>query len=417
MIDAVEIQSGKNNSLPIGKGMLFMIREGISNLLSTKTVILGCVLFMYLAYFVANPVIAGGADKNPFKGVKMEVLGYIDYSYGRSPLAGDTYEEYNEFSLNRGYFTFKKSDPEWIGMRVTMDIHRDNTGDYKVREKYLFAELRHTGYGFFTDWRSEIGLGHIPWLDFEEHINIYRCQGTMAIERAGVLNSADLGISLGGNFGGKLNEAEKLTGNSHYDGRFGSWHIGVYNGGGYHADENNENKTFQGRLTFRPIPDIMPGLQLSYFGIFGKGNTMDEPDYKVNIGMLSIENPRYTLSGQLFATTGNAKGTWIDSTGAELKTQGVSVFGNISPFKSVKLSLFGRFDRFDTDKDNLIADKTAYTMIVGGLSYGLSGGNMVILDFETTSYDSDSGGRGKLPVAGNSLGDDYKVQMVYQIKY
>ena len=55
--------------------------------------------------------------------------------------------------------------------------------------------------------KTEVGLGHIPWLDFEESVNPYRCQGTMAIERAGVFNSADLGVSIRGDFGGKLEDA------------------------------------------------------------------------------------------------------------------------------------------------------------------------------------------------------------------
>lgn len=362
-------------------------------------------------------VSAGEAQTNPFKGSKIEVLGYFDYSNGREPLSGDDYQTFNSFSLKRGYFTFKKTDPAWIGMRVTMDIHQDDSGDYKVREKYLYAELRSEGLSLFTDWRAEIGLGHIPWLDFEEHINPYRCQGTMAIERAGVLNSADLGVSLRGNFGGKLEDAAKKTGNNHYTGKYGSWHIGVYNGSGYHASENNENKVIEGRLTVRPLPDIIPGMQFSYFGLYGKGNTEQSPDYIVNLGMLSVEHPIYTITGQFIATTGNAKGTWIDSVGEELKTQGFSVFGQVNAFKSVGLALFGRYDNFDIDKDDLLADETAYSMIIGGVSYNLHKGNMIVFNIETTSYEKDSGGKGKLPVYDNNLGDDIKVQLVYQIKY
>ena len=43
----------------------------------------------------------------------------------------------------------------------------------------------------------------------------------MAIERAGTLNSADLGVSLRGNFGGELEDAKVRTGNHHYAGKFG----------------------------------------------------------------------------------------------------------------------------------------------------------------------------------------------------
>jgi hypothetical protein len=40
-----------------------------------------------------------------------------------------------------------------------------------------------------------------------------------------------------------------------------------------------------------------------------------------------------------------------------------------------------------------------------------------MLCYETTDYGDDAGKKGKIPVAGNSLGDDYKVQAVLQIKF
>ena len=381
---------------------------------SANRLVLLSVLFM-LILGVSAFADEGGNDI--LKGTKFEVVGYLDYSNGRSPLPNDEYTEYNEFGLKRAYFTFKKTFPAWIGMRVTMDAHQDDTGDYKIREKYFYAELRGNGAGPFTDLKSEIGLGHIPWLDFEEHINPYRCQGTMAIERAGIFNSADLGVSLRGNFGGKLDEAKAKTGNSHYDGKYGSWHIGVYNGGGYHADENNENKTLQGRVTFRPVPEYIPGLQLSYFTIYGKGNVETEPDYNVNLGMISYESPMLAVTAQYYITDGNAKGNWLDGTDNSLKTAGYSLFGRVAPFNHIDLAFFGRYDYFDSDKDAVISDKGNYSMIVAGFAYNLYKGNMVIFDIETTSYDDDCGGKGKTPVVGNMLGDDLKVQLVYQVKY
>jgi hypothetical protein len=396
---------------PIGKIRRKRVKVG------NRLAFLAVAVFSLTTGLSANRTYADESGSNPFAGAKIEVLGYVDYSNGKKGITNDQTTSYNEFVLKRGYFTFKKAGPDWLGVRVTMDIHQDDTGDYKVREKYLYAELKAGGIAPFTEMQSEIGLGHIPWLDFEEHINPYRCQGTMAIERAGVFNSADLGVSLRGNFGGKLADAKARTGNDHYSGRYGSWHIGVYNGGGYHASENNENKVMEGRLTARPLPDILPGLQISYLGLFGKGNAASEPDYNVNLGMVSFEHPRLVLTGQYFATTGNAKGNWIDPAGASLKTAGYSVFGEFAPAGAYGLGFFGRYDYFDADKDNLIADKTAYNMIIAGLSYDLHKGNLILASFESTSYEDDSGGKGNIPVAGNNLGDDSKFQMVYQIKF
>jgi hypothetical protein len=358
------------------------------------------------------------------KGVSVEMLSYLDYSNGESPEPNYGTSDLNQFKITRGYVTIKKEIRPWFHTRVTMDTHQDDVEDWKVRLKYTYAELRPPDFGFMTDMKSEIGMGHMPLLDFEEHINPYRMQGTMAIERAGTLNSADIGVSLRGYFGGKLEDAEERTGSHHYDGKYGSWHLGIYNGSGYHAKENNGNKPFEARVTLRPLPEVIPGLQLSYFGILaGKGNDDSNPagvfpDYEVNMGMLSYENPRLTLIGEYFTTEGNKSGTWVDAQGRALKTKGYSLFGNLKlPVLENKLSLFGRYDHFDQDDSGMIAFDADYDMVIGGLAYDFYKGNTFMLVYETTDYGPNAGKKGKLPVLDNHLGDDKKFQAVFQIKF
>ena len=122
----------------------------------------------------------GLAVPKALKGLNIGMLAYLDYSNGQKPEPGDKASSFNEFRVTRGYFTVKKEVLPWMHARMTIDAHQDETGDYKNRLKYFYAELRPPDFGLLTDMKSEIGLGHIPWLDFEEHINPYRCQGTMA---------------------------------------------------------------------------------------------------------------------------------------------------------------------------------------------------------------------------------------------
>jgi len=358
------------------------------------------------------------------EGMSFGVKAYIDYSNGQTPLDDGEYENYNRFALTRGYFTATKKMLPWLGMRLTIDVTQDATGDYKVRQKYFYGELRPEDVGPLTGMRAEIGLGHMPWLDFEEHINPYRGQGTMAIERAHVFNSADVGLSLRGDFGEPLEDAKTTIGNSHYAGRYGSWHVGVYNGGGYHAKESNENKVLEGRLTVRPLPDIVPGLQVSTLAIYGKGNTLsaklgDYPDYVVALGMLSFQHPMVVLTAQYYQTEGNANGEWIDPIlGEALVTEGYSIFGNLAvPDTEDRLAVFGRLDQFDIDADHVMADKTAYTMIMGGVAYDLYKGNTILVAYEFTSFEDDVPGKGELPDAGYYPGDEKKIQAVYQINF
>lgn len=366
-----------------------------------------------------------GLVPEALRGLKFGMLSYVDYSVGKIPL-NMSERSYNKFSLTRGYLTLKKEFLPWLHARVTYDIHREAGGDYKGRIKYLYAELRPGNLGLLTDIKMEIGQGHIPWLDFEEHVNPYRMQGTMAIERAGVFNSADLGVSIRGYFGGRLKDARKKTGSHHYIGRYGSWHIGIYNGSGYHRDEHNTDKVLEGRLTLRPLPDLVPGLQLSYFGIYGEGDTKaangDYPEYKVNLFMLSYECPGLILTGQYFRTKGNSKGDWVDANGDPLRTEGFSFFSDfrlpVVLFSAKRLHIFGRFDYFDQDASGHIADDdTAYRMYMVGLAYEIYKENKFIMVFEKTDYDANAGAKGGIPVLGNNLGDEYRIQGVMQIKF
>ncbi len=385
------------------------------------SIIVSCCICGFL--FV-TPAVAGSDTESALQGLSIGALAYIDYSYGEHPEPGNSTSSFNRFTVTRGYVTVKKKMLSWLRMRATLDIHQDETGDYKRREKYFYAELRPPDIGFLTGMISEIGLSHMPWLDYEEHMNPYRCQGTMTVERAGIFNSADAGVSLRGNFGGELADAETKTGNHSYTGRWGTWHLGVYNGPGYHAAERNENKVIQGRISVRPLPDILPGLVVNYFGLYGKGNTYsaplgDYPDYIVHLGMVSYEHPRGVVTAQAFQSEGNAKGSWTAPlSGKALSTRGLSIFGNlVLPGAANRLSLFGRLDQFDVDHDDIIARDSGYLMGLEGAAFRLHGGNLVLVTYEQTAFQENSGAKKKLPIVGQDLGDEQKMQVVYQIKF
>ncbi|PIU54338.1 MAG: hypothetical protein COS90_01375 [Deltaproteobacteria bacterium CG07_land_8_20_14_0_80_60_11] len=411
------------------------------------------------------------------KGLKVGVLAYVDYSAGARPIfmgpplytsAGKVgrnvsgHTGYNQWTLQRGYLNIEKEITPWLHARYTPDLTQDSTGDWKFRQKYLYAELRPPNAGkVLTQMKGEIGLGHIPWLDFEEHINPYRAQGTMPIERAGVFNSADLGVNIRGNFGGRLADAKQIVGNDHYDGRYGSWHIGVYNGAGYHATEVNENKPVEYRFTVRPLPDYLPGFQATYFGLYGKGNNTSassftttanpsgtpfynySPDWIIHEGFLSYQHPWFTLIAQMFASKGNQGGNWTTTPGIpglpigrranSLWTQGYSVFADVKiPIKILnenRLHAFYRTDWFNADQDHVIARSAKYTKLITGTAFQVYKNNLILLAFEKTWYGQDYAiqggtgynGTGSRVVApgtnGSNLGTDQRIQTVYQISY
>ena len=249
-----------------------------------------------------------GAKSQPspqLGGVQIGGLWYLAYQ------AGDAYNlmpgktrSYSQFRIKRGYINFQAALQPWLDVRITPDVTQDQTGDFKVRIKYLYAKFKGRGAGPIQKPYVEFGVAHMPWLDFEEHINRFRMQDTMFMERSGLFNSADTGFTLGSNLGPDMPAEYMNNVNNSYAGRYGSWQLGVYNGGGYHAPERNSNKVLEARGSLRPLPEQLPGLQLHLFGVHGKANLPEPdppaklPEYDVLAGMASYEHKYFVLTGQ-----------------------------------------------------------------------------------------------------------------------
>lgn len=337
------------------------------------------------------------------KGTKFGLLWYLSYMDGQGKdvggTAGDGVER-SKFAIKRGYFRFTKELMPWFDAHITFDTTQASIKDstlsesVQVRIKYAYGKFKLPEFAFFTKPFIEFGVVHMPWLDYEEHVNWYRCQDTMFIERNGTFNSADFGLTFVSLFGGEMSDEYQKNVNNYYAGRYGSMSLGLYNGGGYHASEKNENKVLEGRLTVRPLPDIIPGLQLSYFGITGKGNKDTEPDWNVNLGFASFEHQYVVLTGQYYWGKGNQKGD------DENDKDGYSVFAEVKPNK--KFSIIGRYDRFDPNTD--VSDDENSRYIIGA-AYHLDKPhkNMIVLDYDHVNYEAS----GKK--------DDKRIQLTLQV--
>jgi len=337
------------------------------------------------------------------KGFKFGLLWYLSYMSGEGSGVGGTAGDgidHNKFAIKRGYFRVTKELMPWFDAHITLDTTQESVKDSKlsdsiqVRVKYAYGKFKLPDFAFMTKPFIEAGVVHMPWLDFEEHINFYRCQDTMFVERNKAFNSADFGLTFVSLLGGEMNDEYKKSVNSNYPGRYGSMSLGIYNGSGYHASEKNDNKAIEGRLTIRPLPDIVPGLQLSYFGITGKGNKDTDPDWNVNLGMLSYEHEYVSLTGQYFSGKGNQAGD------DEHDKDGYSLFAEVKPMK--KFTVFGRYDKFDPNTD---ADDDDNSRYIVGAAYHLDKlhKNMIVLDFDTVKYED------------SAKKDDKRIQLTLQV--
>lgn len=288
----------------------------------------------------------------------------------------------NQFVLRRGYFTAKKKLNQHFSFRITQDIavdgEGDGVGDLEIRLKYGYLKYSGPDLGKITDLFVEMGVVHRPWLDFEQKINRYRVQGTMYLERIGILRSADFGITVGGNLGGKVDTDYQKKVQKSYPGKYGSFAAGIYNGGGYEAREENDNKYLEGRLTLRPMPEMMTGLQFSLIAGHGKGNIAIEPDFSFGAGIVTFEAQHLALSGTFFAGKGDLRGNSADSLGNVPDRSGFSFFAEVA-LSPKNLKLFGRYDSFT---DQLSAGDLTRERNIAGLSLYFVNNSKVLVDVD-----------------------------------
>ncbi len=321
---------------------------------------------------------------------------YISYGYGEKKG-----ERYNAFNVSRGYVTLKLKPLKWFQARITLDSTLDDTGDLKVRLKYLHGIFKlPMETAVLTDPYIEVGLAHTPWFSFEENVNSYRLEGKMFIERNGILNSADLGVTVGGLIGPKLSNEYQKKVNKKHPGKWGSFALGVYNGGGYHAEEKNSSKVFQSRLSLRPLTFVVPGLQVSHLFIYGKGNTDKEPEYWLHNLMLSFQHQYFNVAGQYATGVGNQKGSKVDKQGAALDNHGFSAFGEIK-LPWIRSSVMGRYDWFDWDTDG---GPASTSRVIAGYAFYIYKKNFAFLSVDHLTYHDDT------------TPDDWQVKLSLQLK-
>lgn len=313
-------------------------------------------------------------------------LGYRYFEEGNS--------NFNEFSVKRGYITFEKSLNKHLSGRITPDLtvdkEGDGEGDLEMRLKYCYVELKDEhSYGVFTNPKLIVGEVPTPWIDFEEKVNAFRVVASQYLDDMKILSSADFGVYTSVLLGGFINDDYRKNVSDAYPGKYGSIAIGVYNGGGYHALEKNNNKALQWRLTLRPIPNRLPGLQLSYTGAFGKGNTNLYPDWNTHSGVLSYESARFVFTGQLFSSLGNYEGSLADTLGNSYRAKGWNTFFEIKFWKN-RLSFFGSYGVMRYN--NNVGVETSKTRKIVGLAYHIYKRNKLVLDLNRSLTNGECRG-------------------------
>lgn len=367
-----------------------------------KTKKIFSILFTLLLSTVNYSQTDDGDLKNLFRSLLNDISfsgqWFISYQSVRIKNVSD-----NEFLLKRGYITFQKKFNDQLSARITQDVNvdreGDGEGDIEIRLKYGFLRYQFDGGSLFYKPYIEFGMVSRPWIDFEQSINRYRVQGTMFLERNGILSSADYGLSFVSLLGGELDEDYQKNVSRSFPGKYGSFAIGIYNGGGYHAIEKNENKMIDGRLSIRPVPEILPGLQVSAVGAFGKGNVGSSPEYKTIAGILSYESRIIDLTGTYYSGTGFEDGGRLDSSGKPPTNNGYSLFADLNIPKT-SFNLIGRYDSFTSDSGFLKSER-----YILGLAYYFFGESKILVDYDRVKRNFVTGK------------DDYVFEIAVEFRY
>ncbi len=209
---------------------------------------------------------------------------YADYTYNQSPEVKDAdgnLQHNSSFNVTRAYINITGNLNHLIAFRITPDVSRETSSTASLSGSQLFRLKYAFGQFNLDDWTTKgswvrFGVQQTPYLDFTEGVYRYRFQGTMFPERAGLISSADAGLS------------------AHYNlpNNYGDIHGGFYNGENYNKAEVNNEKGFELRGTFRPLPlggPLLKGLRVGGFVI--KDHYVENAKRDRMIGTILYEHP------------------------------------------------------------------------------------------------------------------------------
>jgi hypothetical protein len=316
---------------------------------------------------------AGYTPPDDTPSIKIGTTIYLDWYTQSSPKAVDSDgNEYSpsQFEVGRAYINVTGNVSHLFSFRVTPDVARDTgggsalNGSYVLRLKYVFGQINLDDWMTHGSW-IRFGLNQTPYLDFMEGIYGYRFQGTMAAERVGLITSSDAGVSF------------------HYNlpKNFGDFHVGVYNGEGYsHFQGNNNQMSFQGRVSVRPLPrqPIMKGLRVT--GFFIRDSYVKDGPRNRGIVTGTFEHP-YATAGIEYFTAADQRSVET----AEVDSRGYSIW--VIPKSKIGWQGLIRYDHYLPDKS--MSGKR--NMVIAGVSYWFphtgSATAALLLDYEQVNYD------------------------------
>jgi hypothetical protein len=283
--------------------------------------------------------------------IKVGVTIFADYTVNQQPKITDADGNevtLNQFQIGRSYINVTGNISHSIAFRLTPDIARETgvgsalNGSYTFRLKYAYAQWNLDDYmakGSF----ARFGMQPNPYFDFFESVYRYRFQGTIYTEREGYQSSSDVGAAF------RYNLPQN----------YGDIHTGFFNGENYNRPEQNDQKAFMIRGTFRPFHthSVLRGFRVT--GFLNKDAYVKNADRTRAIFAATFEHTYLNTAFEYHATKDQTSAT---RTGIE--GRGWSVF--VTP--KTPQGWEGLF-RFDHNVPNQTIESQVRERTIAGIAY------------------------------------------------
>ena len=252
-------------------------------------------------------------------------------------------ENFNEFAVDRVYFNVKAKVTKRLTTRFTLDVDRmkpveTDTGEFTYDTKYR-AYLK---YGYL-EWKDFVpglklraGMIDTPYVGLWENHTEVRYIAKHFADELKLLDTADLGISIGGEHG------KGLVG----------WTAALVNGEGYGKPEIDEAKSLQARVTVDPLASGEK-YKLPITGFVNYNMQNDADAIVTYVGAAGFKMPYLWVWGEYL---GRSQGD----------LSGMGYAASVQPGMPKYGRLLVKYDHWDPNTET---DDDAIDTIIGGVTH------------------------------------------------
>ena len=258
-----------------------------------------------------------------------------------------------QMEVRRAYFQVKAYllEDTKSYFRLTYDLHQESNGNLAPRAKYAYLYLNEV----VSNTALEIGLAHRPWHDYET-------------KSAWMFRNISKGFVEDKHYGANLSSSADFGILSKTRTKYLDADIGIFNGEGYHGEQNTNNGlSFEWRTTAHLLGTSKGTyFDASFFGQYNKAHTTADDNIDedlVFMGVHTVYNqPSFLVSAQYIFSKDTRNGNAVSANAGS----GYSVNGEYRLGDKKEYSILARYDAWTETKENSSDEEARTGVIVGG---------------------------------------------------